>query len=625
MANIQFSFANEGNLVEASNIRSSLIFDKSIDGNKRSNYLDKTILSIIIQFDGSCSKQQIAKTFEQRFHVSFNDSELNSPLSRLQENGLILIEENIVSATQKVIGPDFFEELSNNTQRLISNIIARANKMIGIRIESTSVVIESIRQALSVYFHLYGYSFFGAQDTADEDQTKNAISFITKGRSEKEGRALVTAIADTLQNPTSEERDTLNQWAKAFISSQVMNFDPTLRNFKATSLRGKKFVLDTDVVLNCITTNAKHSSEYKEMILKLRSSGCDLIIPEQVRNEIADHADAAIKRYRRYGENLKTLSLDILEGPGSNVFIEDFVKTIRNKNKESLRFMDYIQNIYCSDDATVLFDRLQAVFSEKELSNTIANDVINEELELLTDSINQRTIETEKAWMRTDEENRIISQTDATLYLSVRNKVNREKSTGILSYNYYLMTRTTRTIKCAKELGYYTHDVVCNPNTLITLLQGIGVVSSNEMSIINLFENPFLAYSASMIWDDIKPLLDAGAKFKDYEIPRLRHDFKVNLHNLMTAGTFEERAKIAEELRQDNYLFASEIADSAIREQTLQDKLNEANAEIEKKNLEIDSLKKSIKNRDDKQNTIKAKYGNIQKLKSNRSKKKRKK
>jgi len=134
-----------------------------------------------------------------------------------------------------------------------------------------------------------------------------------------------------------------------------MGIDPTLRNFKATSLRGKTFVLDTDVVLNCITDNAKFSKDYSDMIKKLISIGCKLIIPEDVIVEVGNHADAAIKRAHCYRNQLKTFTDDILEGPGSNVFIEDFVKTSRvDDRKKNMSFDDYLYNIYQDDNNDVL-------------------------------------------------------------------------------------------------------------------------------------------------------------------------------------------------------------------------------------------------------------------------------
>ena len=65
----------------------------------------------------------------------------------------------------------------------------------------------------------------------------DAVDVVRKGLPDNLGKALVGAIADALNEPTSQERDILEKWARAFVAMEVINLDPSLRNFKATKLK----------------------------------------------------------------------------------------------------------------------------------------------------------------------------------------------------------------------------------------------------------------------------------------------------------------------------------------------------------------------------------------------------
>ena len=69
-----------------------------------------------------------------------------------------------------------------------------------------------------------------------------------KGLPDNLGKALVGAMADVIDEPTLQEKNILEKWARAFVAMEVINLDPSLRNFKATKLREKSFVIDTDAV-----------------------------------------------------------------------------------------------------------------------------------------------------------------------------------------------------------------------------------------------------------------------------------------------------------------------------------------------------------------------------------------
>ena len=159
-------------------------------------------------------------------------------------------------------------------------------------------------------------------------------------------------------------------------------------------------------------------------------------------------------------------------------------------------------------------------------------------------------------------------------------------------------------------------DVICKPSILLSVLQEVGVCSTDKVSIINLFENPFLAYSASLIWDEIKELINQGAKFEYRELATLRLDYEVDLHRILTCKTAEERVEVARDITSKGYLFAKDIVESAQREAALQEQLSAKEEELEK-------AQKTIKILRDKSNAVKAKTRKNIPQKSNRTKKKR--
>ena len=622
MSNISINLISSKDKVEESNLRSSLIFNNYKQRKTRDDLMDKTILSIIIENSGRCNDMLISGTFKQRFDIELDKGIIKKSISNLLKLGLIRENDGDYSTTE-ASEDDFLGNLNSETQWLIDSIIEKAGKMKGVTISDKSIAIENIRKALSVYFHMYGYSFFRCQVDASEEQKKEAISLVTKGLEKKFGQSLIIAIADTLDKPSEREKNILTIWAKAFISSQIMGLDPTLRNFKTTAFREKSFVLDTDVVLNCLANNAKYSNDYRTMVTRLLSAGCKMIIPKEVVKEVEDHANAAIKRYGISGSQIREYTDDLLESKGSNVFIEDYVKTIRHTpQKADMRFSDYIGNYYRKDDYEVLDYNLSRVFSDN-YSNTLDVKVDSKELEMLTEKVNIKTLETEKGAIRTDDENYTISNTDAYLYLAVKGKSKESKKGKILPYNCYLLTRTTRTIKAAKELGLYQDEIVCNPNILISVLQETGFIDSDKLNVINLFENPFLAYSSTTTWNEIEPILaDKQQIIKHKELQQLRHDFKVDFHKLITAKSLDEKMDAAKEITEDGYTFTSDLANALKRQKEIEKKPELEKIAKEEALKELEETKKRMRDMQNKHNTIYAKTGNSYKQKSSRTKKK---
>ena len=130
------------------------------------------------------------------------------------------------------------------TQRLYGQIIVQKVK---------DKLISNVKLALSVYFKLAGFEFLGRAKKSYDNEAEDAVSVAMQNISDtKLCNALIGALADTIHSTDADTKEILIIWAKAYMSTQVMNLDPSLRQFKLKQLKGKVFVLDTDFVLNCL-------------------------------------------------------------------------------------------------------------------------------------------------------------------------------------------------------------------------------------------------------------------------------------------------------------------------------------------------------------------------------------
>lgn len=550
---------------EESMLRSALLFNSQKTNGGKKDMLLKAILSIIIYGKGEYTLATLCNIFRERFHSTVDNFTIENYIKELIRGGMVDkdSETGKLSVKEDKKGSKFFEDIQSGTEKLITSIVSKAEKSLFMSIPNKEKACENVRKALTTYYRMYGYSLkdIDLQVAPDDEDIKIAIKNATDGFDNKTGQALVVAIADTLQSPSPEESAILYQWARAYIAMHVMNIDPELRNFRAGELRGKTFVLDTDVVLNCIATNAKYSQDYRMMINKLTEIGCTIIIPQEIISEVADHFDSAKKKYQSNGSRWVEKPDENLENDeDSNVFIEDWVKTVRYDSKRAdLDFWTYFSNLYDPEVPSFLHGTLEQIFGSKTMGNNLNTKVDESILTKLSEEIKYRTINTPKAINRSPEKNNEISETDAYLYLAITEMNKGTDGGALLNRNAYLLTRTKKSINSAKEIGIFERNVVCEPRVLLAILQEMGTLKPTHNQVFNLFDNPFLTYTANLIWDKVEPLLEAGAMIKHKDYRKLRHDFETDFDKLLTSENYEEKVAEANRLSEKGYLFTQEM------------------------------------------------------------------
>lgn len=586
-------FYNGNDQLEDSMLRSILLFNENKTVNSSKDLLLKAIFSIVTFGNGKYGITEINKILGHRFGVNFTDEDLNKQIDKLKEKKLVTILDSgkFQAITNEEKSKSFFNNIELETLALIDGIIDRIKKHSHIQITQNDIIKakNNIGQALSIYYKMYGYSFFGLKEEAGVKDIKDAVDTARNGLPDILGKALVGALADVIDKPSQREKDILEKWARAFVAMEVINLDPSLRNFKATKLRGKSFVIDTDVVLYTLTTHAKYSRAYRNLIELLKKNGCILYIPLIVIEEVVNHINAAIKRYSYNGSQWSSMTDEILEKKMANVFVEDYTKIIRdNEKRKDIPFDVYIDNLYDVENPSLLMDKLKSIFGNFQLLEDL--EALDDEIKKkLASNIKYITQISAKGIRRDEEKNTKIAEADASLYLTIR-KMNQDESGNNkpLNQKAYLLTKSQKTITCAQELNIYDKNIICDPFALLSILQEMGMFEGYEVEFVNLFENPFLTYTANLIWDEVEPLLNNGVRLKYVEIHKLRLDVDVNIDKILTCETVEERITEAKRLNDRGYFFANDLL-------AAEEELGKKNKDIQERENIISTQAEEIK------------------------------
>lgn len=620
--------------LEASELRSSLLFGHRKIRDSRDSILMKAIFAVILylpEADRIICKVRNAFNENLCYEGStMGEEQLLTFLSKLVDAKMITISDDRIIVRNVVNAQKYIEDLNERTEKVINGIIQKVEMEYKRNISSAlkTKLAYNVKKALSVYFKLAGFEFFNLSKKSHDDETEDAVSVAMRGISDgKLSNSLVLAIGEAVHSSDSDIQSVMNEWAKAHISTQVMNLDPSLRQFKLKHLSNKQFILDTDFVLNCLTIRARFSEMYRQILSTLIGPSCSssIRIPEEVITEVYNHAQSAYFLYSRFGEKLLEIPDDILETELSNVFLEDYVKTKRyDPECEDLDFRTYMSNIIDAKRPSFLHNSIAKLSNkikigmEGDSSNLQQQNGFDE----LNDRIFQEICKSQKGSRRDDEINRNIAKNDTILYLSVYNMNKGLEEKYALAKKAYLVSRSTRSMRCAKSLKYEGWDVICRPKTLISVFTEMGLINGGERSVINLFENPFLAYTAHRIWPDIKGLMDVGAQLKYQEINRLRYEYEDSVNSVLTAHDSKEFDREIRKWCDKNYSWAQNTGDLLKKIEKLQKSNQEKDEIIAKKNEDIKKLEIKKKQSLDKCRQVKAHYRNKIR-KANKRRKKR--
>lgn len=559
-AQIEADFYNENIFSESSEdqlsmsmIKSTLLYSLSprlSTQQQRKNLFDKAVLSLISMKEVGMSIKNIIEEFLQDFGKLLMDSQVKASLDRLVGKGLCSYSDGIYKPSKKAkaemsLGIAHVEQ---RTDALIMDIISQTHVIAdGIKCsqEDDKQMMFNIQKTLNMFFKFYGTDLALDVNTIVPgfERQEELVKLLSDSLQPELAECLVYSLGCIINNPSDEQAETISLWAKAFIGTQIMKLDPMLSDFQKNTFSEKLYILDTDFVLNCMVKHGKYSEVYSFLLAELLRMKCRVYIPENVIREVIVHAEYSSRNYNYFKKAFEAIDEAVIYEKVKNVFVIDyFISQLkRNQDFTEESFSSYISNIYePSDPYNYMIKVLQSTLPKGVIIADISlyeeANIDSVECESLTQSIYQETIKTAKASYRSDEENMQIARTDAELYLIARN-LNKtqpsDKNRMLLYGRAYLITNSTRSIRCAKVNGIFS-TVVAKPNVLIALISEIGIFNVSNKSIINLLGNPFLAEIVEQNWDEMKVLVEAGVDLRGKTLTRLKRDLKHEIHILMT-------------------------------------------------------------------------------------------
>lgn len=597
---------NEDKDLEKAMLQTSLLFLKSKIKDSKAALFQKYILALIICGKAK-NKDAIVNHYKQAFPNNYiDDNQVESALKSL--NTMVTIGENGDFEPNEKTRTDADTYLSNiqkDLDKIIDDVFASVKSAFKKSISNDKQVKSNIKDCFDYYFKVASISFFGldeSKELSEYTQIESLAKNNLNQQSDELFQQIIYSIAQVLGKPTEEQRKILETMARIHVTTQVMNMDPMLSNFKAVQLRTKTFILDTDIVLYAITNNAQHSEQYKMMLKQLIKCGCKIYIPKEVIQEVYNHAEASTKRYQFVSASI---GIEDEDAPKNlkNVFIEDYHYTKLNQ-KTSLDWKHYIQNYYDEKcGVAMMTDVIKESLGKDIIYGSIPEgaNINPDEGKKLYEKVLEETQKTDKAYHRDHEKNEDIANADTTIYLSVKSLNDKmclaNQKSDVLMMDYYFLSSSTRVYLCAKELNLDS-KLICNPRELISYLAETGNIDKDNIQFTKLFDNPFMAYTAMIVNDDINTLLNSGVDVRGCTIIKMKYELEEEIQRMLTISNTNEFMDIYEKVTDKGYNYNKVVTD-AIEDRNagnkqieqLVNELSDANKTIESQKSEIAKLK----------------------------------
>lgn len=580
-------------------LRSILLF-RSLRSAYSKDELQLIPIFAFVESAPECTAEEISKALLDRFCLDIPIPEIKQRLQALVSKGHLASSDSIHfhSAESESSRSNFDADISNRKKALIEGVIARIRRNpsdFGLSDKIWNQVRKNAGQAISEYFHQYGYCFFGLKKKPAEDQINHAVEVALWNLETKIGNSLVAALYDLINNPSQEEKTILESFARAYVTMEILNLDPALRNFKLSRLGAKTFVVDTDVILHTITSKASHSSTYRLIAEKLVNDvAATIVIPRRVLEEVKQHVVAAFNTYAYLSPNIDALPDEILSN--ENVFVEDYARIRRtDPDAADLDFDSYMRRFKVRNNFDLLVSRIKErfganiVFWEEEDLVALSND----QQRRIAALIQKKTESQAKGAFRTEAQNEGIAETDARIYLTVRQKNKNSDSLDTpFGSKIYLLTgsrKINRSVESVLGIGEASSDI-CNPNALYAILQEMGAgVKGEPVEYINLFDNPFLHHASEMMWEKARPIITQKTGIRHDDFETLRMDFETRLDDELSAASPTEELEKAYRLRERGYSMGNAIIEA-------KEKLAKAETENQSLKKEYDILKLKFEN-----------------------------
>lgn len=332
-----------------------------------------------------------------------------------------------------------------------------------------------------------------------------------------------------------------------------MNLDPALREFQATRLRRKVFILDTDFVVRCIIDEDPDNQACLGLVQRITDLDCRLIVPEAVVDECATHARLSPRTHHYFGNSLYGLTPAFVEGKVNNAFVKGYYYGKEARQLPSgWSFDDYLRNYYDSTDplrflAEVITAKLPSAVEIIDPATLVPTELPGDLVEKMSARLLELLERSPKSEYRTAEQNQQLAETDATLFvtaLQLNSSGFGHDTTGcVLAGTCYIVTNSSKYLRSAKELGI-RDAVTTRPQKLLALMEIATGPVVDDVAFVSLFENPLLIYAVEQLWPDVSLLLANGIALTGKRLVRLKWDLDETLHTRISAlKAADERAE----------------------------------------------------------------------------------
>ncbi len=544
--------------------------DAFFDSNKK---IFDTLILYFVYSNPGCDAPILQDEIKNQIQAAINRRKIECSLTRQAKLGN-LIEKNggfYISDKKSMAIEEASAKTLSEKSALFDDIIFKIQLILERDLSNSSKrqIVKNSEEGITDYFKLYALekSFDIENIHNDYDTSMSLISKLKQGLPEEESEVLIYCVGEILKSPTIDQEATLISWCKTYVGAQVLKLDPKQNNFQGKQFAEKEFIIDTDFVLNLIVSENTECSVYRRIISELIKYNAKIIIPIQVLHEVSQHAKYSYRNYNYFRTKSDVIDPIILEEQVGNIFAKGYFNGILN-NKISPNFDNYIQNYYHPKQPIEYFiDLIKNEICSKIIFIELADLELEENeyyyFEQLQERVFELTKNTFKGSYRDEEENREIAKIDSRMYMNYlhENRKENRKAIDTLKYKYYVLTTSSRVLKCAKELGIFEPFYI-RPLNIISLIERVAPFDLSYDEIKNLFENPFLSFVVTQNWESIEKLVGIGVDLRGYNLTRLKYE----LADVFTSKLFESNGKYEEnaedDLRSKNELMESFIETS---------------------------------------------------------------
>ena len=518
----------------------------------RKSLIDQTVLALISMEHGSpmSSNKVLARAREILGQgVLADKSQVAAAIKRLASGGRLESRKDdfYVSTNGKLSIESAQAVMEANSEAAIGDIIADVDHALGepISDEERVKLAENARTVLVEYFRLNGLELAnsilsGVAPVLVYGQATDRLKEMAGRRlSAHLGDILFDAIGSAIAAPTEEQARYFANCSRAYLAFQVMNIDPALREFQATRITNKTFVLDTDFVIDATIQDLPKSSIYRNIVNHLLSLGAKILIPEKVLHEVTTHFMISVRTYNYFADYLNSLTEELLTSQVQNALVKGYWYYAHGRGCYRDGFMKYRKNYYDHSSketfvAEVMQDALPGV-SIGPVVDVLGVDVDQSKIEPVRSVMLELCRASSRSGYRTEEQIAELADNDTLLMLAIT-KYNESSSTDsktVLRNRGYIITTSGRYIRAAQRLNLDVH-VSTRPQILIGLIEMFSPSDIDDRQFVALFENPIIQRSVDKCWSEIEVLLAAGIELRGVSITRLKHDVETRLHEYVS-------------------------------------------------------------------------------------------